>query len=566
MNPLNHYSFESVPTIFDEEALTVLELCARLAAKVNELVKGHNEQNELITSFYNTELTKQVDEWLKAHPEATTTVQDGALTLAKFITGELGYVTPQLFGAKGDGATNDTEAIKMAIACLNDKCQKLYFPAGTYMVDENILIPSNTYVYGDGPCSTIHRISNNKENYSTFLCYLVENVTFANLMVKGERDTHTGTTGEWGMCINILGSKNITVTDCTLRDGWGDGIYVGASDNSVSSVPSRNVTIKNCVVTNNRRNGVSVTSCEGFRLLNSRITDTHGTNPQCGIDFEPNYYHEVIKDCVIDNCYFNGNTHGNVVVYNSQDVEVTVQNCQLYGEIGAEYASHDIDAQRGGFIKFLNCVFDNRNRCFSIWHSRFSSPLYLYNCTLSSEKIAVEIGGANKSYDYPMGNVHLFGCHVEKTGDVWFRFVNSNTAWALAKVTLNVTIGDDVAKKCIYSNVDGPEISTNIISGPATFSATPIGYDKYNAYHELNVNTADHDVTVQLNGNAPLKVPFTIRKIATPNKVIVTAVNGSFPALGSGSFSFTELLGEVTVMRIRGTEWRIVGNSQITAE
>lgn len=48
-------------------------------------------------------------------------------------------ITPQMFGAKGDGITDDTEAIQSAIDSLPNG-GVLYFPLGKYIVSEELLV------------------------------------------------------------------------------------------------------------------------------------------------------------------------------------------------------------------------------------------------------------------------------------------------------------------------------------------------------------------------------------------------------------------------------------------
>lgn len=58
IKPLNnHYSIENPASVYDEEAMTALELAARITAKVNEVVKTQNELQEKLPS----DITKEVN-------------------------------------------------------------------------------------------------------------------------------------------------------------------------------------------------------------------------------------------------------------------------------------------------------------------------------------------------------------------------------------------------------------------------------------------------------------------------------------------------------------------------
>jgi hypothetical protein len=59
------------------------------------------------------------------------------------ITGDV--VTPQMFGAVGDGVTDDTEAIQDAL----DDGRPVYFPKGSYLITDKLVIGSNTTIFGE---------------------------------------------------------------------------------------------------------------------------------------------------------------------------------------------------------------------------------------------------------------------------------------------------------------------------------------------------------------------------------------------------------------------------------
>lgn len=87
---------------------------------------------------------KEIDEWLDEHPEATTTVQDHSLTIDKMVVGTLGYVTPEMFGAVGDGVTDDYEALQNAL----HSGFAVYIPERTYLTTKTLDVPSEAHIYG----------------------------------------------------------------------------------------------------------------------------------------------------------------------------------------------------------------------------------------------------------------------------------------------------------------------------------------------------------------------------------------------------------------------------------
>ena len=78
-------------------------------AKEN-LVSAIKEVNE----HFLDGIEEGVATWLDGHPEATTTPQDHSLTAQIFVVGTLGFVTPEMYGAIGDGENDDSDAIQNA--------------------------------------------------------------------------------------------------------------------------------------------------------------------------------------------------------------------------------------------------------------------------------------------------------------------------------------------------------------------------------------------------------------------------------------------------------------------
>jgi hypothetical protein len=175
---------------------------------------------------------------------------------------------------------------------------------------DSIVIYSNTTVNLNG---NIILNPNDLTNYNIVTIRQRNNIIIqGGGSIVGDVVTHTGTTGEWGMGISIYDGNNITIKDVSVKNCWGDGIYIGQVKEATTSYSS-NILIDNVTIDSNRRQGISIISVENLTIRNSRIINTGAikfTSPGAGIDIEPNIANAMVRNINIEGCYFNGNKQG----------------------------------------------------------------------------------------------------------------------------------------------------------------------------------------------------------------------------------------------------------------
>ncbi len=200
-------------------------------------------------------------------------------------------------------------SLKDVVALLNPSVKnKIVIRGGTYQVSVSEKVPrclsicSNTDVDING---NIILLPNNLSGYA-ILHAEGENISIKGKgSLIGDKQNHMGINGEWGMGVNLWRAKNVSIKGLTVKDCWGDCIYIGGN--------CEEVYIENCKLDNGRRQGISITSAKKVTIKDCVITNVSGTAPEYAIDVEPNT-NNTCDSIVIDRVKVN-NCKGGFLVY-----------------------------------------------------------------------------------------------------------------------------------------------------------------------------------------------------------------------------------------------------------
>ncbi len=114
------------------------------------------------------------------------------------------------------------------------------------------------------------------------------------------------TDSEFRHCIAVSGTNGFQVYGMTLKDSGGDGVLIGP-DVFDQVRPATDIVIQDCIIDNNKRQGISITCVINMTVNNCLIKGTTGTDPSAGIDIEPYKRTHVIENVRINNTRFVNN-------------------------------------------------------------------------------------------------------------------------------------------------------------------------------------------------------------------------------------------------------------------
>lgn len=290
------------------------ELEARIGITENN-ISTLEEQFEL-------PIQEQVDNWLEAHPEATTTIQDGAITEAKISSEFLPFIenailTPQMFGAVGDGVADDTQAIQDAIDAAATTSGTVYLPTGNYLVTSTITVKNGVDVLGtrssriNPTCDVVFYSLQHSRLGGFFVHVLAEHASAVNTIFLVDQSSKFSSAGTLNIRYDDIQIMNSAAEANDKFTVWDIHSADGVADDTSTGVGFWGVTIRRCSAKNNIVMGYAAriysykTDWVSSVLIDGCDTSTFKWHwffmPSEELATSPDYsYHN--SNCVITNC------------------------------------------------------------------------------------------------------------------------------------------------------------------------------------------------------------------------------------------------------------------------
>jgi hypothetical protein len=111
---------------------------------------------------------------------------------------------------------------------------------------------------------------------------------------------------EWRHGLQLVSVRDTLIEGLRIELSGGDGIYVDQATNT---------TIRDVDMANNYRQGMSVVAADGLLVEDCLMHGTDGTNPQAGLDIEPNRPQDELVNITFSRCTSYNNTGNQIDVF-----------------------------------------------------------------------------------------------------------------------------------------------------------------------------------------------------------------------------------------------------------
>ena len=277
-----------------------------------------------------------------------------------------------------DYGYNSTDATDALQAAIDSGAETIFVPdmGSDWIVEPIFLNASNQeIIFEDGVVVVAKRDEFHGYQECLFRADMKQNITLTGygatfrMWKEDYADPCEYTFSEWRHGIKLCGCDNIIIAGLTIEETGGDGISVTGVDEDTPC--SSNVVIVDVTCDDVYRNGISVGSVEDLLIDNCICHNSNGTNPQGGIDFEPDYSYNTLVDCEVRDTIVHNNTGYGVELHlahlgNEGDgVDVTFENCTIVDNqaFGGLIITDGGDAD----VTVQDCLFAFHDYGYGIW-------------------------------------------------------------------------------------------------------------------------------------------------------------------------------------------------------
>lgn len=390
----------------DFDAVTNYQLLCKVVEYLNNIIDNNNKQNTNIAHLEQNFITlynyvKNYFKNLDVQEEINNKI-DELITSGLFNIYLSGIYTPEMFGAKGDGLTDDTIAIKKALAFKNVNLSK------KYLISEPLILQSNTHIFGGGTILLNVDFSDNYLNHYALYTTDTNNVEINDIEINSN-----------SIGISFHGVNDVSISNLKLKtDKY--AILIG---DSISN-ESNNIDIRNILINND----VAIGSSDGVHInggvKNINISNVNGTT---GDDFialnaiEGNRH--IISNVKIDNIICSG--YAGIRIYgkaNNLIENVTITNCKINSDNGVRLtnivAFTEISYGEPTFsnISFKNCQINSAVR--PLFVSYIKADVKFYDCDLLTTSTNPVIGFFNGSLDCKL---EFYKCNMKTNSNSYIQ-------------------------------------------------------------------------------------------------------------------------------------------------
>lgn len=337
---------------------------------------------------------------------------DSAFTVLQYISKPwpVGMVNVKDYGAKGDGITDDTSALRDALTAGAGKT--VYIPEGTYLFSGTLHVKSGTTVRGCGTDSVLQvataysldtydwRIENTDEKQHTRFSFIIidrtENgVTLEDFALRGQTVAFVDACLDG---ISVQGKnhivRNVSVFDLNyFVNDFPNRLYSGVG-RAINVIFAENCIVENCVTARSGYEGIGVEEASNITVSNCHV----GNACQTGIQIHRLSFHVKIignfVDYDSDRTNLSFTLHANVG-FDMDDI-VAIGNCFTTGMTVIGGAENGVKVLDNHFIRggMTSNALVYRQKWF-IRGNRFDGggiTMRIDNCIITDNMLTVNTG------------------------------------------------------------------------------------------------------------------------------------------------------------------------------